>query len=636
MRTPAFALPVRAFAPAGAALAVAWLLGGPGACTQAPAPQLVQVLDVSPREVERGDAVAIGGEGFPAGKTARVTFRGTLSRPGERPVRDAEIETTGTVVGPERVVVSFGEAAEALFCGAGDLAVHTTFEGDVEVAFAAALRGAPPVGGTLPHVTFDVRPSMGSAEVARDADGARFLEWIGARAAVAPDTRAALGLTLEAVTPGSRADAAGLAAGDVLTAFDGVRVASAGDVLPAPGEREAAVSIRRPGTTDEALRTLGVSGFRRAPIEQFVGPLLIMLAALAIVLLFAAPTPAPLAGLLDGIALRLQGRATGQGPPSSRSGRSAGLIASAMARALPPAGAPALADAAAGALLALMPFGQYLVASQLDVAVLFLGATTAMATAALLGGRSQLAGVKAALHVVWQHVPGAIAVLCVITSTGSLRVQEIARSQGGLPWQWIAPRSAPLLLALVLLLAAALVEPTEDAPRRGIAALIDDPAQTAGGPRGPWLGAAVRVHHVILAGLTVVLLLGGWRIPGVAPAVQDARPALELAGAALFLGKTWGLVLALALARVLWPAPSLRARSRQIGLRLLPLALATLGATVAWSWWKPTPAVELLSGGALAVVFVAVVGAVAARVRHAMLAVRTASSDGSGHVSVFL
>src|SRR5258708_21884339 len=103
---------LRALAPAGAALAVAWLLGGPGACTQVPGPQLVQVLDVSPREVERGDAVAIGGEGFPAGKTARVTFRGTLSRPGERPVHDAEIVAAGAVVSPERVVLSLGEATE--------------------------------------------------------------------------------------------------------------------------------------------------------------------------------------------------------------------------------------------------------------------------------------------------------------------------------------------------------------------------------------------------------------------------------------------------------------------------------------------------------------------------------------------
>jgi NADH-quinone oxidoreductase subunit H len=629
MGTPTSAL--RAFAPAVAALAVAWLLGGPGACTQAPTPQLIQVLDVAPREVERGDAVALGGAGFPAGKPARVTFRGTLSRPGERPVRDAEIVTTGTVMGPERVVVTFGEAAEALFCGAGDRAMHTTFEGDVEVSFAAAQAGAPPVGGTLPHVTFDVRPSMRSIDVARDADGTRFLEWIGARAVSTPDARAASGLTLEAVASGSRAKAAGLAPGDVVTVFDGVRVASAGDLLPAPGEREATMSVRRPRTIDEASRTLAVSGFRRAPIEELVGPLLIVLAALAVVFLFAAPTPGILAGLLDGVVVRLRSRAVAVGPRSTRAAR---LFAPAAARALPPAGPSALADAAAGALLALMPFGQYLVASQLDVAVLFLGATTAMVTAALLAGRSPLAGAKAALHVVWQHVPGAVAVLCVIASTGSLRVQEIARAQGGLPWQWTALRSPPLLSALLLLLACALIDPTEEPSRGGVTALVDAGGGTPDRSRGPWLEAAWRTHRVVLAGLAVVLLLGAWRIPGVAPAVQDARPPLELAGAALFLGKTWALVVALAWTRTLWPPSTLLARSRLTAFRFAPLSFATLGAAVAWGWWQPTPAVEVLSSGALAVLFVVVLAATVARVRHALLA--THAADGSGHVSVFL
>lgn len=636
----------RAVAPAGAALAFAWLLGGPGSCAQVPAPQLVQVTDVSPREVERGDSVAIAGEGFPAGKTARVTFRGTLSRPGERPVHDAEIVTTGTVIGPERVVFSMGEAAEALFCGAGDMATHTTFDGEVEVAFAAAARGAPPVGGSLARVVFDVRPSMRASDATRDAEGVRLLAWLGAHAAPAPDTRLAAGVTLDAVSPGSRAEAAGLAAGDVVTRFDGVRVASVGDVLPAPGEREATAVVRRRGSTDEATVPVGVSGFRRAPLDQLALPLLVVLAALALVFLFAAPTPWFLRDLLDGIVVRIRSRALagyGGGRPAHRS-PSPGLFASALAQVVPPAGSSALADAAACALLSLMPFGQYLVASQLDVGVLFLGAATAVATAALLGTGLASRGAKSALHVLWQHVPGAVAVLCVVVSTGSVRIQEIARAQGGAPWQWMALRSPPLLAALCLLLACALVEPEEEAPRKGLAALVDAASDADAGDQGPrsrrlrrpWLDAAARTHRLVLAGLAVALLLGGWRVPGVAPAVQDARPALELAGAALYLGKTWTVVVGLALVRSLWPRPSLPERSRTVALRLLPVSLATLGATALWSWWRPAPAVEVLAGGVLAVLVVALLAALAARVRHALGAAdRNAAVDGS-RVSVFL
>jgi NADH-quinone oxidoreductase subunit H len=533
------------------------------------------------------------------------------------------------------------------------MATHTTFEGEVEVAFAAAAHGAPPVGGSLARVVFDVRPTLRASDAARDAEGARLIEWLGAHAAPAPDTRVAAGVTLDAVTPGSRAEAAGLAAGDVVTRFDGVRVASVGDVLPAPGEREATAGVRRRGSTDETTVAVGVSGFRRAPLDQLALPLLLVLAALALVFLFAAPTPWLLRDLLDGTVVRIRSRAlAAYGAPSAHRAPAPGLLASAVAQVVPPAGSSAVADAAACALLSLMPFGQYLVASQLDVGVLFLGAATAVATAALLGGGAASRGVKSALHVLWQHVPGAVAVLCVVVSTGSVRIQEIARAQGGAPWQWMALRSPPLLAALGLLLASALVEPEEQAPRQGLAALVEDTGDgDAGDPgarssgtgsgrgrrvRHPWLDAAARTHRLVLAGLAVALLLGGWRVPGVVPAVQDARPALELAGAALYLGKTWAVVVGLALVRSLGSRPSLGERSRAVALRLLPLSFATLGATALWAWWRPAPAVEVLAGGVLAVLVVAVLAALVARVRHALAAAgRNAAADGS-RVSVFL
>lgn len=627
---------LRAFAPAGAALAVAWLLGGPGSGGQPAAPQLVQVLDVAPHEVERGDAVAIVGEGFPSGKPARVTFRGTLHRPGERPVRGAEIVTDGTVVGPERVQVPFGEAAEALFCGAGDHATHTTFEGDIEVAFAAAAPGAPPVGGTLPGVTFDVRPSMRSADLERDAEGDKVLAWIGVRVASAPTARAAAGLAVEAVETGSRAEAAGIVPGDVLTAFDGVRVASAGDVVPAPGEREATVTVRRPGMAGDVSHTVAVAGFRRAPLTELIGPLLAVLVALAIVLLFAAPTPVAVAGMLDGVVASVRSRvgsATGGGSPWARLGRSLSAVAW---RALPPAGPQALVDAASGALLALMPFGQYLVAAQLDVGILFVGGATSLVTAALVAGASPLRGLKAALHVVWQHAPGAVAVACVVVTTGSLRVQEIDRAQGGSPWEWLAFRSPASLVALLLLLSCGRIQPADGKPRAGLAAVVDHAGAPSPSPRGPWLEAACRAHRVVIAGLASALLLGGWRLPGVAPAVQDARPLLELAGAALFLGKTWGLVVALAWVEWLSSDESLLERTRSTAVRTVPLSLVTLAGTAAWAWWRPAPAVELLASGALVVLAVMLLAALVARIRHAVPATRTAAPDGAGHVSVFL
>src|SRR6185312_57314 len=80
----------RALAFLSAALAFVGLLALAGALADpwaAPAgPPLVTVSGLSPTDVEPGDRIAIAGDGFPPGKEARVRFRGTLHRPGERPI----------------------------------------------------------------------------------------------------------------------------------------------------------------------------------------------------------------------------------------------------------------------------------------------------------------------------------------------------------------------------------------------------------------------------------------------------------------------------------------------------------------------------------------------------------------------
>src|SRR5438270_5610901 len=99
-----------AVAPVLVALAVVGLVATGGSCAGDAGPQLVKVVDVTPRQVEVGDRVAVLGEGFPPGRPARVTFEGTLHRPGERAVRDAQIVLTGAVTGPGQVQLAFGDA----------------------------------------------------------------------------------------------------------------------------------------------------------------------------------------------------------------------------------------------------------------------------------------------------------------------------------------------------------------------------------------------------------------------------------------------------------------------------------------------------------------------------------------------
>src|SRR6185436_17401065 len=102
--------------------------------TEAP-PQLLNVLDFAPREAEVGDRLEVIGTGFPEGKPARVVFKGTLYRPGKKPVKGTEIEVEAASTSSDRIEMIFTEGLQTAFCGAGDQAIHTTFQGDVIASF---------------------------------------------------------------------------------------------------------------------------------------------------------------------------------------------------------------------------------------------------------------------------------------------------------------------------------------------------------------------------------------------------------------------------------------------------------------------------------------------------------------------
>jgi NADH-quinone oxidoreductase subunit H len=650
---------LRALVPVAVALVFAFLVSGRGTGSSRTALELIQVKDLAPRDVERGDRIGIVGTGFPAGKSARVTFRGTLRRPGEKALASAEVVLPGVAVGPEEVEIAVNEPAEALFCGAGDRALHTTFEGDVEVAFSAAIAGTAPIAGTLHGVTLDVRPSATAAALDGDAEGLRVLAFLGMR--VVPNGGGA-GLRVESVDPGSRAQAAGIAEGDVLAAFDGVRVGATGDVVPAAGEREAIVGVRRAGSPNETTRALAVAGLRRSPPTAFLGSALFIVSAIALVLLFCAPLPGRMATWLAHAASR-------QAEPATAATSARSRLAAAWARASafvaqdvapprsgrkrngvdPGVGQGALADAAAYAALAVMPLGQYVVAARLDVALLFSAATLALVGASFLDGfggrgeRSLWRGAQGAFFVAVGHLPAAAALASVVVMTGSLRIQEIERAQGAWPWEWLAFRDPAALVSFALFVSVLVAARDglggppgsgRTAPASGLAALVLAPP--AAPPRsGAWIHTVLRVHRILFAGLAAVLFLGGWALPGLSPAQQDARPALQLLGDLWLLGKTVAVVGFVSLLR--WALPlSPRAGAPRIaglGRALLPtlLPLAALALTFAWSVWNPPRAQALLVSSALVAVVALLALAFAQRLWHGMTA-----AGRDRHVSPFL
>jgi NADH:ubiquinone oxidoreductase subunit H len=595
------------------------------ACSPAPSrepPDQARALEIVPNEVELGDRVTILGDGFPPGTPAHVTFRGTLHRPGEQALRDSEVVVRASAVSPTRLEFAVDDVVEWLFCRAADRATHTTFKGDVEVSFAAPATGSSPVA-RLRNVTFDIRPSENASARDRQHEGERLLAWLGVKATGSP-----AGLVVEDVEVESRAQAAGIAAGDVVTGFDDVRVASAADVVPPPGQRSARVDLLERRTGGPQTRSVALRGFRRTSPEDWLAAMLCVLCALGAVWFFSSPTRPGFAAALQRVVSRLRARLGGR-PTRWPLARAAITVAR---RTLPPWGPAALGDVVACSLLTLLPFGRYVVASRIDVWLLFVVAVVCLAAAAFSVRASAWKGLSAAAEVVWRHAPAASAVAIPIALTGSLRLREIGEAQGGWPWDWLALRSPISLLALGLLIDCSRIEPGGDDGLSPLATALEDTTSSGHG-RGmrAWLDAACRVHRLILAGLMCVLFLGGWQLPGIPSIKQAGSPSLELAGAAWFLTKTWSVVILTAWVR--WSMPRCYV-GRDIGGSAISATLLTtlaVASTAAWIWWAPAPSLQHLVNVSLCVGVAMASAALAQRLHHGLT-----SGEGDSHLSPFL
>jgi NADH-quinone oxidoreductase subunit H len=594
------------------------LLGPLGlvACQRETTPPLIQVLDVSPREVEEGDHLAVAGVGFPEGKTAHVAFRGDLLRPGAAPVRGVEVDVDAVVASGTEIDIPFDANLQRLFAGAGDRAAHTTFSGELTVAFAASRPAAPPVAGTLRDTWLDVRPptphrAVAEAEV---AEGERTLAFLGIRAQ--SSQLAAGGVLVDSVDPGSRAEAARLLAGDVITEFDGVRVLSARDLVSEPGARGAWLKIRRGGSPHEEVAKLSLSGLEPRPATALLGPVLILGLAAVLHLLFFAPTPAFVAWLERTTSRRLQALDGGGASPRGR-------IARGLVRRFGASRSGRLVFGGTSAVLVLPAFARFLGIGDVDVGILCVVATTSLATLGLITGGlrtagrySLLAGLGTAARVISLGIPAAAAVVGAVMTTGSLRVEDIVGAQGGWPWGWTVFRSPPALGLVVLWLLTALARGSVD--RSGWPELRRS-VDAAGAARQSALSRLFAVagwaQIVVMCAVAAALFFGGWQVPGLAPEQVEGHLGWTSLGAALFVAKTWLLVFTLGVARRALP-PVHADRTMSVCWRwLVPLSLMHLLLAVAWVARRPGPSAETLVGAVTLAVTSAVMLHVIVRVR---------------------
>ncbi len=557
-------------------------------CQPGDAANLLNVIDVAPRDVEVGDTIEILGSGLPSGdvKSATVIFRGKLYRPGEAGV-DFETTVDGATPNPDKISLIFSEGLQSRFCGIGEEAVHTTFRGDVIVRFPPTVEGAAGVQGKVHGITLDFRaPSARRLVIAaRTKQGAAALEFLG----IAPDqgtSRTGSGVSVASVRPSSPADKIGMLAGDVILSFGGVTVSSIADIVPTAGARLTEVSLLRGEQT--LNRQISVSGFEAAAIPaDILSALLILLIATVIICLFMAPTAGIITWFERRVSARMQSRV---GP--NRAGPQGFLIwiadgiKSIMKEDIVPTEsdpwlfrlAPYLVFIGVSATFVVMPFGQFLIAADLDIGILFVIAVTSLVAIGLMTGGwasnnkwSLLGGIRAAAQVISYEIPAAVAIVCIVMMTGSLSMQDIIIAQGGpglvgdstlltggWPWYWFVFRNPVTFLLFFLFFTTALAEGNRapfDLPEAE-SELVAGYSTEYSGMRYLFFFFAEWANVFVFCGIASALFLGGWQIPGVAPSVQETSLGLQIFGTFLFLLKSWILIFVVIWVR--WTLPRVR------------------------------------------------------------------------------
>lgn len=483
---------------------------------------LVEISEVRPRRLEALDPLAIRGAGFPAGRTAEVVLRGELLRAGEPSIEGFEYSSTAEVSSPHTLEVLPSAGRTRALCGSPE-ARHTTFRGIIEVRFEPNTSTGSAVGGTARGVVLELMPDrIPEASIkALRAEAERYGRFVGATWIAAED-----GVMVSDLTPNGRAAQGGLEVGDLITEFHRMVARDPADMIPPPNARSSALAVRR-GSDSLPLR-LDSSGFRtQSPRSLSLATLLLGLVLVPLGIL--ASSAGRLLGVLDW-RFRERWLAVRANPPGSEGILQTRVLRpKPLASRLPPSLILVVTLVALHVLFGLLSIGEIVVARELDLPLLFAGASASEISAALVRGGagprwSLRAGLTGSLAALVLSLPVAFVLLLAVLRVGSLAPGDFVGAQGAAPWRWLLFDS-PFSLLAGLLCVLALV-----------------PSVQSGSPLGfarearyrPLFTVSEWCHRFVIAGLLSIVLLGGWQLP-----TPSNSGSAAVAGALFVLIKCW-------------------------------------------------------------------------------------------------
>jgi NADH-quinone oxidoreductase subunit H len=274
-----------------------------------------------------------------------------------------------------------------------------------------------------------------------------------------------------------------------------------------------------------------------------------------------------------------------------------------------------------------LPFGESLIAADLNVGIFYVLAVTALVVVGiLLAGWSSnskwalFGGMRSAAQVISYEIPAGVAVMVPIAMAGTLSMQGIIRSQGAWPWQWAIFTNPFALLAFAVFFVAQLAE-----GNRTPFDLPEAESELVAGYLSEYSSFRFALYFLvefgnlwIMGAIATTLFLGGWQIPGVSAATfQAAKGAgafpglawwgLQVLSLVVFVTKT--LVVLNLVVWVRWTLPRIRV-DQMMSLcwkYLVPFAFVAFVATLVWVILEErVPGLKLGTGVVMTVLFLVV------------------------------
>jgi NADH-quinone oxidoreductase subunit H len=274
-----------------------------------------------------------------------------------------------------------------------------------------------------------------------------------------------------------------------------------------------------------------------------------------------------------------------------------------------------------------LPFGESLIAADLNVGIFYLVSVTALVVVGiLLAGWSSnskwalFGGMRSAAQVVSYEIPAGLATMVPILMAGTLSMQGIVRAQGAWPWQWFIFTNPAATLAFAVFFIAQLAE-----GNRTPFDLPEAESELVAGYLSEYSGFRFAIYFLVefgnlwvMGAIATTLFLGGWQVPGVGPEVYAAAKG---SGALPALG-WWGLQLLSMLVMVVktlvvlnlivwirWTLPRIRI-DQMMNLcwkYLVPVAFVSFVFTLLWQVLVARePALSTISGWVMFAGFVVV------------------------------